>query len=128
MAEEDEGAIGAEGAMGAEGAEGAMGSEGVIGGEEDKGAAIYLMLDGQDTTGIGYMALWGFRAKCRSGWSGVDGYPLDCYDYQSTYGAKNHDDIIKLKSADVDQSDSLNIPFPRLGDLQPIMQLSHYQR
>ena len=43
MAEEDEGAIGADWAMGAEGA---MGSEGVIGAEEDKGAAIYLMLDG----------------------------------------------------------------------------------
>ena len=31
------------------------------------------MLDGQDTTGIGYMALWGFGAKCRSGvgeWTG----------------------------------------------------------
>ena len=27
-------------------AEGAMGAEGVIGAEEDKGAAIYLMLDG----------------------------------------------------------------------------------
>ena len=39
-AEEDEGAIGAEGA------EGAIGSEGVMGAEEDKGAAIYLMLDG----------------------------------------------------------------------------------
>ena len=73
MAQEDEGAIGAEGAMGAEGAEGAIGSEGVIGAEEDKGAAIYLMLDGQDTTGIGYMALWGFGAKCWTGWSGVDG-------------------------------------------------------
>ena len=43
MAEEDEGAIGADWAMGAEGA---MGSEGVIGAEEDRGAAIYLMLDG----------------------------------------------------------------------------------
>ena len=40
-----------------------MGTEGVMGAEEDKGAAIYLMLDGQDTTGIGYMALWGFAAK-----------------------------------------------------------------
>ena len=40
MAEEDEGAIGADWAMGAEGA---MGSEGVIRAEEDKGAAIYLM-------------------------------------------------------------------------------------
>ena len=46
MAEEDEGVIRADWAMGAEGAEGAMGSEGVIGAEEDKGAAIYLMLDG----------------------------------------------------------------------------------
>ena len=45
MAEEDEGAIGADWAMGAEGAEGAMGSEGVMRAEEDKGAAIYLMLD-----------------------------------------------------------------------------------
>ena len=43
MAEEDEGAIGADLAMGAEGA---MGYEGVMGAEEDKGAAIYLMLDG----------------------------------------------------------------------------------
>ena len=43
MAEEDEGAIGADWAMGAEGA---MGSEGVMGAEEDKGAAIYSMLDG----------------------------------------------------------------------------------
>ena len=42
MAKEDEGAIGADWAMGAEGA---LGSEGVIGAEEDKGAAIYLMLD-----------------------------------------------------------------------------------
>ena len=46
MAEEDEEAIGADWAMGAEGAEGAMESEGVMGAEEDKGAAIYLMLDG----------------------------------------------------------------------------------
>ena len=45
-----------------------MGSEGVMGAEQDKEAAIYLMLDGQDTTGIGYMALWGFGAKCLSGW------------------------------------------------------------
>ena len=69
MAEEDEGAIGADWAMGAEGAEGASGSEGVMGAEEDKGDAIYLMLDGQDTTGRGYMALWGFGAKC---WSGLE--------------------------------------------------------
>ena len=44
-----------------------MGAEGLEGAEEDKGAAIYLMLDGQDTMGIGYMALWGFAAKCLSG-------------------------------------------------------------
>ena len=43
IAEEDEGAIGADWAMGAEGAEE---SEGVMGAREDKGAAIYLMLDG----------------------------------------------------------------------------------
>ena len=71
MAEEDEGAIGADWAMGAEGA---MGSEGVMGAEEDRGAAIYLMLDGQDTTGIGYMALWGFAAKCLSGVEWMDGW------------------------------------------------------
>ena len=77
MAEEDEGAIRADLAMGAERAEGAMGSEGFMGAEEDKGAAIYLMLDGEDTTGIGYMALWGFGAKCRTGWgSGVEWIPL----------------------------------------------------
>ena len=57
MAEEDEGAIGADWAMGAEGAEGAMGSEGVIGAEEDEEAAIHILLDGYDTMGIGYMAL-----------------------------------------------------------------------
>ena len=66
-----------------------MGAEGLEGAEEDEGDAIYLILDGQDTTGIGYKALWGFGAKCWSGWSGVDGvdgYPLDRYDYQSTCG------------------------------------------
>ena len=46
MAKEDEGAIGADWAMGAEGAEWAIGSEGVMGAEEDKEAAIYLMLEG----------------------------------------------------------------------------------
>ena len=43
MAEEDEGAIGADLAMGAEGA---IGYEGVMGAEEDKGVTIYSMLDG----------------------------------------------------------------------------------
>ena len=49
--------MGAEGAMEAEGA---VGAEGVEGAEEDEGAAIYIVLDGYDTTVIGYMALWGF--------------------------------------------------------------------
>ena len=67
MAEEDEGAIWADWAMGAEGTEGAMGSEGVMGAEEDEEAAIHISLDGYDTLGIGYMALWGFGAKRWSG-------------------------------------------------------------
>ena len=46
MAEEDEGAIWADWAMGAEVGDGALGFEGVMGAEEDKGAAIYLILDG----------------------------------------------------------------------------------
>ena len=54
MAEEDEGAIGADWAMGAEGA---MGYEGVMGAEEDEEAAIHISLDGYDTMGIGYIAL-----------------------------------------------------------------------
>ena len=62
-------ALGAEGAMGAEGAEWA---EGVEGAEEDEGDAIFILLDGYDTMGIGYMALWGFRAKCGTGW--MDGW------------------------------------------------------
>ena len=36
--------------------------------EEDEEAAIHIALDGYDAMGIGYMALWGFRAKCWSGW------------------------------------------------------------
>ena len=39
--------------------------------------------------GIGYVALGGFGAKCLTGWSGWSGYPLDCYDYKSTCGAKD---------------------------------------
>ena len=36
------------------------------------------------------MALWGLGAKCWSGVDGwMDGYPLDCYDYESTCGANN---------------------------------------
>ena len=70
IAEEDKGAIGADWALGAEGAEGAMGSEGVMGAEEDEEAAIHISLDGYDTMGIGYIALWGFGAKCWLEWSG----------------------------------------------------------
>ena len=60
-----------------------MGLRRMRGVEEDEKAAIHLLLDGYDTTGIGYIAYWGFRAKCWSGleWTGVDGYPLDCYEY-----------------------------------------------
>ena len=75
-----EGAIGSKGALGAEGAdealgadwvrgaEAAMGAEGAMGAEEDEGAAIYILLDGYDTMGIGYIALWGFGAKSGTGW------------------------------------------------------------
>ena len=42
-----------------------MGVEGVEGAEEDERAAMYILLDGRDTMGTGYMALWGFRAKCK---------------------------------------------------------------
>ena len=41
-----------------------MGAEGA---EEDEGAAIYILLDGYDTMGIGYIALWGFGAKSGTG-------------------------------------------------------------
>ena len=58
------------------GAEGAIGAEGA---EENEGVAIYILLDGYDTMGIGYIALLGFGAKSGTGW--MDGYPLDCYDY-----------------------------------------------
>ena len=34
-----------------------------------------------DTMWIGYMALWGFGAKCRMSDGLGDVYPLDCYDY-----------------------------------------------
>ena len=58
------------GSKGAIGAEGAEEDEGFEGAEEDEGAAIYILLDGQDTTGIGYMALWGCGAKCGVDWMG----------------------------------------------------------
>ena len=70
--------MGAEGAIWAGRVEGAMGAEGA---EEDEGAAIYILLDGYDTMGIGYIALWGFGAKSGTGWMEWSGYPLDCYDY-----------------------------------------------
>ena len=50
---------------------------------------LCILLYGLDTMGIGYMAIWGFGAKYLTGWMGEwSGYPLDCYDYQSTCGAK----------------------------------------
>ena len=57
---------------------GAEGAERVEGAEEEKGAAIYMLFDGYDTMGIGYMALWGFGAKCVSG---VGDWTLDSNDY-----------------------------------------------
>ena len=45
-----------------------MGAEGLEGAEEDEWAAIYIVLHGQDTMGIGYMALWGFGAKSVMEW------------------------------------------------------------
>ena len=53
---------------------GAVGAEGAEGAEEDEGAAMYILLDGYDTMGIGYIALWGFGAKSGSGW--MDGWIL----------------------------------------------------
>ena len=44
-----------------------MGTEGALGAGEDEEAAIHISLDGYDTMGIGFMALWGFRAKCGTG-------------------------------------------------------------
>ena len=65
-----EGAIVGDWPMGAEGVMGyeeAMGAEGTQG---DEGAAMYILLDGYDTMGIGYIALWGFGAKSGTGWMG----------------------------------------------------------
>ena len=39
----------------------------VEGAEEDEGDAIFILLDGYDTMGIGYIALWGFGAKSGTG-------------------------------------------------------------
>ena len=50
-----------------EGAEGVSGAEEA---EEDEGAAMCILLDGYDTMGIGYIALWSFGAKCWLEWSG----------------------------------------------------------
>ena len=81
MAEEDEGAIGADWAMGAEGA---VGAEGVEGAEEDKGAAIYILLDGLGHHGnrlYCFMRLGSKMLTGVDGWMEWSGYPLDCYDY-----------------------------------------------
>ena len=55
---------------------GAEGAERAEGAEEDEGAAMYILLDGYDTMGIGYIALWGFRAKSGTGVDGVEWIPL----------------------------------------------------
>ena len=60
MAEEDEGAIGADWAMGAEGAEE---SEGVMGAREDKGAAIYLIVRWLGHHGNRLYGFMGLRSK-----------------------------------------------------------------
>ena len=52
--------------MGTMGAMGVMGSMGAYWADV---AAIYILACGWNTFGIGYMALWGFGAKCRTGWS-----------------------------------------------------------
>ena len=69
-----EGAIEADWALGAEGAMGARRAMGAEWAEEDEGAAIYILLDGYDTMGIGYMALWGLGAKCGTGLDWMDGW------------------------------------------------------
>ena len=48
-----------------------MGAEGA---EEAEGGAIYILLDGYDSMGIGYMALWGLGENVGVGeWvSGVE--------------------------------------------------------
>ena len=48
------------------------------GADETDVVAIYILSYGENTIVIGYMALWGFWSKS---WTGLDGYPLDCYDY-----------------------------------------------
>ena len=58
------------GAQEAEGAEGDERAEVAEAAHETDLAAIYIVSYGQSTMRIGYMALWGFGAKCLSGWSG----------------------------------------------------------
>ena len=48
---------------------------------------IYCHMVRQNTMGIGYMLLWGFRAK--SGVDGLDVWSGQTDNYQSTSGAKN---------------------------------------
>ena len=72
MAEEDEGAIGADWAMGAEGGEGAMGSEGIMGAEEDKGGCYIFNVR---WLGHHWNRLYGFmglRSKMSDGVDGVE--------------------------------------------------------
>ena len=50
----------AEGVIGSEGALKAVGADWLEGTFEAEEAAKHMLLDGLDTIGIGYMALWGF--------------------------------------------------------------------
>ena len=56
-----------------------MGAEGTEGTEEDEGAFIHVVrwLGHHGKRLDGFM---GLRSKMLE-WTGVDGYPLDCYDY-----------------------------------------------
>ena len=53
-------AMGCEMAIGSEGALKAVGADWLEGTFEAEGGAKHMLLDGLDTIGIGYMALWGF--------------------------------------------------------------------
>ena len=63
------------------------------------------MLDGQDTTGIGYMALWGLGANCRvmgDGW--MDGW----MDTPQTVTTTRAPAVLKIVCLLVFKTDSLS--------------------
>ena len=57
-------------------AEGAEGAEVAEGAWTVAGLPIYILPYGQNTMGIGYMALWSFGAKSWMDWMGDGWYPL----------------------------------------------------